>query len=379
MTIISVRKSKLYPNRDTVLILNKTLGCCRFVWNQLLAKNNEAYMAWKDDETLPKPNCSLSYFSSKLGELKLEHAWLAEVSFTALQQACMRLSKAFLNFFKGIAAYPKFKSKRESGSFRVVGERVMMIKEGKVKFPKGNDYTTCKPSLPDRIEVSSYVVTKDRVGDFFISCVTRKALSSNHLKGSGMVGIDLGIKTLAVIKPHKGDPWEFQNPRTYTKAQRKRTRLARRLAKKQKGSNNFNKARTKLAKLERKVANIRKDTLHKFTTKLINENQVISIEDLNVKGMIRNPRLAKHIADCGFGTIRRMLEYKIHKFETPVQLHLVNRFYPSTQICSGCNVKREIKLTLKDRNWTCSVCGAIHDRDINAATNILLEGLRLAG
>lgn len=379
MRNITVRKSKLYPNSTTTVTLNRTLGSCRFVWNHLLAKNNEVYDSWKEDESLPKPSTSLSYFNQELNKLKEEFPWLSEVSSVALQQAVKNLSTAFTNFFKGTHRYPKFKSKRDPGSFRVVGWSSITTENGKIRLPKENVFTPCRPELPDRKEISSYVVSKDRVGDFFISAVTRKNYLSNSLKGTGMVGVDLGVKTLAVIKPLNGMPWELNNPRAFSKYQHKRTQLSRRLAKKQKGSVNFNKTRISLAKLERKVSRVRNDNLHKFTSKLVNENQVISIEDLNVKGMVHNPRLAKHIADCGFGIIRRMLEYKVYKFEDPVQLHLVNRFYPSTQTCSACNARLIVKLTLKDRNWTCPSCGVIHDRDINAATNILMEGLRLAG
>ena len=176
---------------------------------------------------------------------------------------------------------------------------------------------------------------------------------------------------------YKGESWELENPKTYVKYQKRRTTLQRRLMKKKKGSNNRNKAKIKLAKLERKVSNIRKDLLHKFTTKIIRENQTIVLEDLNVIGMVKNHKLAKHIQDCSFGTIRTMLEYKAKRYTKPKVICLVHRFYPSTQLCSHCGMKSEVKIKLHVREWTCGHCGVKHDRDINAATNILNEGIRL--
>lgn len=378
MEYLTTRRSRLYPNLDTRLVLNKTIGCSRFIWNALLGNHKEEYGLWVEDpETHPKPSCSLSSFNQKLNELKVEYPWLNEVSSVALQQTVLHLTKAFSEFFQGIHGYPKFKSKRDPGGFNLSSAAGTLAKDGKIRIPKIKGYTTCRPKLPLDQEIRNYSIVKDRVGNYFVNCLVTKPCLPNTAKGQGLVGVDLGIKSLAVAKRSTGEIFTLENPRTYMKYHRKRVRLQRRLAKKQKGSQNRNKARIKLAKLERKVGNIRKNTLDTFTSKLISENQVIGIEDLNVKGMLKNSRLAKHIQDCGFSTLRRMLEHKAKRYESPVIISLVHRFYPSTQCCSACGIKREIKLTLNDREWTCAECGTSHDRDINAATNILYEGLRL--
>ncbi len=253
----------------------------------------------------------------------------------------------------------------------------MRVSNNRVRIPKFNYYATFSKNTVLN-DPSSYTVTRDNVGDYFISFVdTVEEIEPEPESIGKFVGIDLGIKSLAVIKPNKGGPWELQNPRTYTKYQKRRTILQRRLMKKKKGSNNRNKARIKLAKLERKVTNIRKDLLHKFTTKIIRENQTIVLEDLNVKGMVKNHKLAKHIQDCSFGTIRTMLEYKAKRYTRNKAITIVNRFFASTQLCSHCGMKSEVKIKLHVREWICGHCGTHHDRDINAATNILNEGLRL--
>ena len=384
MGYIKVVRSKMYPNQDTKVLLNKTMGCCRFVYNALLAQINEDYDLWKENPNLPKPKINSYDLNKAVVNLKKEYEWLNEVSSVALQQSAMQLATAFNNFFKNPNVYkhPKFKSKRSSNGFRIVGLTSVTIKSNKVAIPNNNHrLTICRPSLPNRSDVSSYTVVKDRVGNFFINCVTKVPLLLNPTSQlGGSAGIDLGIKSLVtIVQKCNGvvKSYTVDNPRTYTRNQKQRTKLSRRLAKKQLGSNNRNKARIKLAKLETKIANQRKDLLHKTTTKLINENQVIGIEDLNVKGMLRNHKLAKHIQDCGWGMIKEQLLYKSVRFKVPVAITMVDRFYPSTQTCSVCNVKRVTNLTLKERSWQCDCCGTKHDRDINAAMNVLIEAKRL--
>ena len=371
------KRGKLRLYKEDVELVNKTFGCRRFVWNQLLGNHKEQFEKWKEDCTLEKPKVSISGFREEFNRLRLEHSWLNEVSAGALYETITDLYNAFQGFFKNGKGYPKFKSKRGMQSFRIASRCNMRVSNNRVRIPKFNYYATFSKNTVLN-DPSSYTVTRDNVGDYFISFVDVIPEIPQEPESKGKhAGVDLGIKSLAIINSNKGGSWELENPKTYIKHQKRRTTLQRRLMKKKKGSQNRNKARIKLAKLERKVANIRKDLLHKFTTTLIKENQMISIEDLNVKGMLTNHKLAKHIQDCSFGTIRAMLEYKAKRYTRNKTITIVNRFFASTQLCSQCGVLPKERIGLKIRNWICWNCGTHHDRDINAATNILNEGLRL--
>jgi putative transposase len=371
------KRGKLRLHKDDLETIERTFGCRRFVWNQLLGFHKNQYEKWKEDRSLEKPKVSISIFREQFKQIRLEYPWLNEVSSIALYETITDLYNAFQGFFKSGKGYPKFKSKRGMQSFRIASRYNMRVSGNRVRIPKSNYYAKFSKNTVLN-DPSSYTVTRDNVGDYFISFVDQIDEIEPEPESKGkFVGIDLGIKSLAIINSNKGESWELENPKTYVKYQKRRTTLQRRLMKKKKGSNNRNKAKIKLAKLERKVSNIRKDLLHKFTTKIIRENQTIVLEDLNVKGMVKNHKLAKHIQDCSFGTIRTMLEYKAKRYTKPKVICLVHRFYPSTQLCSHCGMKSEVKIKLHVREWTCGHCGVKHDRDINAATNILNEGLRL--
>ncbi|BEH89737.1 IS200/IS605 family element RNA-guided endonuclease TnpB [Klebsiella phage phiKp_32] len=371
------KRGKLRLYKEDVELVNRTFGCRRFVWNQLLGLHKERYEKWKENNNLEKPTVSISALREDFKRIRSEHSWLNEVSSVALYETITDLYNAFQRFFNNQSGYPKFKSKRGAQTFRITSRVNLRVEGNMVRLPKSNCYSIFSKNTVLN-DPSSYTVTRDSVGDYFISFVDQIDEIEPEPESKGKhVGIDLGIKSLAIVKPSKGEPWELINPRTYTKYQKRRTTLQRRLMKKKKGSKNRNKARIKLAKLERKVANIRKDLLHKFTTTLIKENQMISIEDLNVKGMLKNHSLAKHIQDCSFGTIRTMLEYKAKRYTRNKTITIVNRFFASTQLCSQCGVLPKERIGLKIRNWVCWNCGTKHDRDINAATNILNQGLRL--
>lgn len=380
---ISIKKAKLYPNRDTKELLDKTFGCCRFVYNTLLFESKRAYELWKEKslyiKDFPKPNVNYAALCLRLTALKQEYEFLNEVSSVALQQSVKNLAVSYVNFFKKRAKFPKFKNKHDRNAFRIVSDISIRVESGLVYFPKTKHATKFLPRYDvDELfnAVSSYTVIKDKVGDYFINLVTTEELLDSS-KGLPSAGIDLGIKTFAVVKSSNGSVEEIPSNRFYVKHQKQRTKLARRLAKKQKGSSNKNKARIKLAKLERKLVNSRKDFLHKASTKLINENQVICLEDLNVSGMLQNPKLAKHIQDCGWSLFTTMLEYKARKYAIPKNIIKIDRWYASSNICSSCNTRREVKLKLSDRSWICSNCNTKHDRDENASINILKQGLLL--
>ncbi len=371
------KKVKLRLYKEDVELVNRTFGCRRFVWNQLLGLHKERYEKWKEGDTLEKPKVSISGFRKELNCLRLTHPWLNEVSTIALDQTIIGLYNAFRRFFKGLSGYPKFKSKRGEQSFRIASRANMRIEGNRVRIPKSSYYSAI-PKNTILNDPSSYTVIRDNVGDYFISFVDEIEEIEQEPESKGHhVGIDLGIKTFAAIKHLKGKVEEIQNPQFYRKAEKRLKMLQRRLSKKQKGSNNRNKARIALAKYSRKIANQRIDFLHKLSTKLITENQGISIEDLNVSGMIKNHSLAKSIQDASFSMFRKMLEYKANRYTVPKVIRVVGTFYPSTQICSRCGVKSEVKIKLHIREWTCGHCGTHHDRDINAATNILNEGCRL--
>lgn len=371
------KKAKLRLYKEDVELVNRTFGCRRFVWNQLLGNHKEQFEKWKEDCTLEKPKVSISGFREEFNRLRLEHSWLNEVSAGALYETITDLYNAFQGFFKNGKGYPKFKSKRGMQSFRIASRCNMRVSNNRVRIPKFNYYATFSKNTVLN-DPSSYTVTRDNVGDYFISFVDVIPEIPQEPESKGKhAGVDLGIKSLAIINSNKGGFWELENPKTYVKHQKRRTILQRRLSKKQKGSNNRNKARIALAKYSRKIANQRIDFLHKLSTKLITENQGISIEDLNVSGMIKNHSLAKSIQDASFSMFRKMLEYKANRYTVPKVIRVVGTFYPSTQICSRCGVKSEVKIKLHIREWTCGHCGTHHDRDINAATNILNEGCRL--
>lgn len=375
---ITVKKARLYPNKDTRELLDRTFGCCRFVYNRLLAESIDNYAKWKyyiiQDHAYPKPKVDIYTFSARLTQLKQEFTFLNEVSSVALQQSVKNLSIAYQRFFKG-NGFPKFKRRFQRDAFRIVTDCSIRVEDTGVYLPKTKHLTRFYPSYENDNYISSYSVIKDKVGDYFINLLTTEQ-HKEKVKGLGCVGIDLGITSLGIVRDKEGSTYTIPNNRYYTRYQKQRTKLARRLAKKQKGSNNRNKARVKLAKLERAIANCRKDYLHKASAKLINENQVICLEDLNVKGMLRNGKLAKHIQDCGWGTFTSFLEYKAKQFLPNRNIVYIDRYYPSSQTCSCCKTRLEVKLKLSARHWTCPACNTKHDRDENAAFNILHQGLK---
>jgi putative transposase len=371
------KRGKLRLHKDDLETIERTFGCRRFVWNQLLGLHKEQYEKWKENNNLEKPKLSLTLLNKELRKLKVEYEWLNEIGAVVLNQTVIDLYKAFQRFFQGSAGYPKFKSKRGIQSFRFSGSRDIHVDRSKIRLAKCKHKSIISKNVILN-NPSSYTVTRDRVGDYFISFVDQVEEIEQEPESKGkFVGIDLGIKSLAAVKHLNGNVEEIENPKFYRKAEKRLKMLQRRLMKKKKGSNNRNKARIKLAKHCRKIANQRNDFLHKLSTRLITENQGINIEDLNIKGMVKNHKLAKSIQDASFGILRQQLIYKAKRYIKPKVVCLVSRFYPSTQICSRCGVKSEVKIKLHIREWTCGHCGTHHDRDINAATNILNQGLRL--
>ncbi len=350
---------RFYPNQEQRIQLAQTFGCSRFVYNWALRLRTDAY--YKHQQKM-----SYKEMSNQLTRLKKnpEFSWLKDVTAVPLQQALRHLNTAFLNFFAGRAKYPRFKKKQNkqsatyaSNAFKWDGERLTLAK---MKSPLKIKWHRHFTGVPTTVTVS-----KDSANRYFISFSVEEEIAQLP-ENNEQVAIDLGIKD--VIVSSKG--FASGNPKYYAKYQKKLAKLQKRLASKQKGSKNRDKARLKVAKLHAKIADCRNDFLNKLTIKLIRENQAVITESLAVKNMIKNPKLAKAIADCAWGELIRQLDYKASWYGRI--LVQVDRFFPSSKRCHACGHVLE-KLPLEIREWDC-VCGSHNLRDYNAALNLLAVG-----
>jgi putative transposase len=354
---------KLNPTREQIILLNKHFGSVRYIFNYFLNKQKSEY------DTNKK---YLNYFanSKALTELKLDedYKWLKDVSAQSLQQSLKHLECAFKRFFKKTSKFPKFKSKRSKNSFSCPQD--VLIDDNKLfihRFREG-----IKINLHTKFEgkIKQCTVFKTSAGKYFVS-VLFETIHDPFPKTGKQVGIDLGLKDFAITS----DGIKFKNHKFTKKYAKKLKRAQQHLSRKKKGSNRFEKQRLKVAKIYEKISNSRKDNLHKISHQLVSEYDFISIEDLNVKGMVKNKKLAKHISDASWSTFVSFLTYKASWNEK--KLIKINRFFPSSKTCNECDWKK-VDLKLSDREWVCEGCGLIHDRDLNASKNILKEGLRLS-
>lgn len=364
-------KYRIYPNTEQRVLLARTFGCVRFTYNSLLAQSSELYKQYKENPNLPKPNVSGFGLALLIPKLKTEFEFLEEVSYTALQQTALQLGTAFTNFFKGRGRYPKFKSKRNKQSFRLVGAS-FNVKDGSLYVAKSKAPMKLRWSRPLPSAPSSVVISQEPNGNYYASFVCE--YEPEPTNGSEVLGLDLGIKSFYIDSNGDG----ISSPNYLRKTERRLTRAQRSLSRKKKGSNNRNKARLRVAKLHAKTKQQRNDFLHKLSRDVVNKSRMIAIEDLNVKGMLRNRNLAKSISDLGWGNFIKYLQYKTLESRW-CTLVRISRWYPSTQTCSECSyrLEGESKLNLGQRFWTCPSCNTAHDRDVNAAKNIRREAIRL--
>ena len=362
-------KYRIYPTDEQKVLFAKTFGCCRFVYNWALNLKIEAYK-------LEKKSVAYKEVQDRMvNELKKENQWLTEVNSQALLNSIRNLDTAYKNFFRDTHAvgFPRFKSRKNRQSFQCPQHCSVDFGKGTVSIPKAKDIPAV---LHRRFKgtVKTVTVSMTPSGKYFASVLVDTAIQElpvSPLQGDTALGIDLGIKSLAVCS----DERTFDNPKNLQYSLDRLALLQKRLSRKQKGSANRNKARIRVARLQEHIANCRKDNLHKITHVLTHDSQVrtLCMENLNVKGMQSNHHLAQAVGDASFGMFLTMLEYKCRW--SGVNLVKIDRFAPSSKTCGQCGyVYKGLKLS--ERSWTCPECGTHHDRDFNAACNIKEFGLK---
>jgi putative transposase len=354
---------RCYPTPSQRQMLARTFGCARFVYNWALRLRSDAYRQRGEQVFYSDTSAALTSLKRQS-----DYAWLNEVSCVPVQQSLRHLDKAFRNFFAGRAKYPTFKKKRgrqsavyTTSAFKWDGSVLLLAK---MTEPLPIHWSR---SLPKEARPTTITVSRDAAGRYFVSFLVEEDISPLPVSDS-TVGVDLGLHDVVTLSTGE----KTGNQHFFTKDEKRLARLQRRHAKKRKGSKNREKSRRKVARLHARIADRRRDFLHKLTTRLIHENQVVCVESLAVKNMMQNHCLAKAIADVGWGELVRQLDYKARWYGR--SLVPIDRFTPSSKRCHVCGHLLD-ELDLDVRQWTCPECGTVHDRDINAAKNVKAEGL----
>jgi putative transposase len=357
---------RFYPTDEQQHLLARTFGCVRFVYNWALRLRTDAYYQQQKYVSY----CQSSALLTALKQ-RQEYRWLLDVSCVPLQQALRHLDRAFKNFYEGRADYPVFKKKHREQSaeytasaFTWDGTRLTLAKmdaplaiQWSRPIPKG-----CKPT--------TVTVTRDRANRYFVSILVEQDIMPLP-RADKMVGLDLGLTSMVVLSTGES----VGNPKFFHRVEQKLAKAQRRLAKKQKGSKNAAKARLKVARIHARIADRRRDYQHQLSSRIIRENQLVCVESLAVKNLVKNHALAKSISDVGWGEFVRQLKYKASWYGRT--LVTIDRWYPSTKRCSHCGHVLD-SLSLDERFWTCPACGRFHDRDHNAAQNVLAAGLAVS-
>ncbi len=354
-------KYRIYPTYEQEVWLAKSFGCARWFWNYALNLCQETY------KTTGK-GLSRGYIQGLLPALKKEYEWLKEPYSQCLQVVALNLSTAYKNFFDKRAMPPRFKSKhgRQSISYpqnvKFDGDKINLPKIGLVHCQRHRDFEG---------DIKTVTVSRNPDGKYFVSVLVDDGKANPELAPvDKAIGIDVGLTHFAITS----DGSKFDNPKFFVKHQRNLKRKQQKLFRKKKGSQNRRKAKLAVAKVHSKIARCREDFLHKLSRKIVNENQVIAVENLNIKGMVKNHNLAKAISDVGWGMFCTMLKYKAES--EGKQYIEIDRWFPTSKTCHVC-LNRVDSLSLETRSWTCQHCGTHHDRDVNAAINIRNEALRI--
>ena len=353
-------KFRIYPNDEQQPKLSKYFGCQRFVYNYFLNKRNERY--------LKNETSNYNKDSADLTTLKQEFTWLKEPLSQSLQQTLRNLDTAFNRFFTKKAKFPKFKRRRDKQSFCI--PQNTEVKDRMLYIPKFKEGIKIKKHRAMEGDIINSTISKKPCGHYYVTITVERHISK-HKRNDKTVGVDLGIKDLAILSDGK----RYKNIKSYRTLEGRLACLQRRHSKKEKGSANREKVRIKLARLHERISNIRSNHLHQVTSKIVSENQTICLEDLSVKGMLKNRKLAKSVADVSFYEFVRQITYKAGWYgRTVIQ---IGRWYPSSKTCNHCGFVNQ-NLTLADRDWDCPRCDKHLDRDFNAAKNIEREGLRIS-
>jgi transposase, IS605 OrfB family, central region len=362
--VLKAVKVRLYPTPEQELALAKSFGCARWYWNFALNACIGHYQ-----ET--GKSLKLATYKGMLPQLKKEYPWLKEDCYSSvLQCVAINLNKAYQNFFEGRAKFPKFKSKHHKQSIQypqsvtVVNQTLKVPKIGEIPAIFHREITGT---------IKTVTISKTPTNKYFASILCEVEATELKELGDKIIGIDLGLKDFAIV--HDGESvTKYSNPKHLKRHQKNLARKQKKLSRKTQGSKSREESKKNVAKVHERIANSRQDFLHKLSRKLVNESQVIVVENLNVKGMVKNRKLSKAISDVGWGMFVNFLEYKLK--EKSGQLLEIGRFFPSSKTCSYCGYLVD-ELPLDIREWDCPNCNTHHDRDINAALNIRNEGIRI--